>query len=260
MDNLNRNRNAQNRDANVGEWVDRELAALDTQGEWQPDMQRGLALLHQRQAKTAGPRRRWAWAATAALATGVSLMATLMATPATRGFAQRCLAACAIESGWVRDLLVGGAGANGSTVFLKPEDRRMAPDFQLTDSAGKQISLSQFRGRAVLVNFWATWCAPCRQEIPLLEDFQRDYGSRGLVVLGLALDDGGWSVVRPFAEAFQFNYPVMIADSRTTALFGGLKAVPMTFFVDKQGRIAAVHAGLCQPREYAIDIDAVLHE
>lgn len=257
MDNLNRNREARNRDANAGEWVDRELAALDAYGEWQPDMQRGLALLHQQHAKPAGSRRRWVWAATAALATGVSLMAT----PATRVFAQRCLAACAIESGWVRDLLpVHGAGSNASTVYLNSQDRRMAPDFHLTDSAGKQISLSQFRGRAVLVNFWATWCAPCRQEIPLLSDFQRDYASRGLVVLGLALDDGGWSVVRPFAEAFKINYPVMIAGSKTTDLFGGLKAVPMTFIIDRQGRIASVHAGLCQKSEYEANINAVLNE
>jgi peroxiredoxin len=251
-ENLNRNK-----ETNFGEWVDRELAALDAHNDWQPDLQRGLALLLQRRQEPAARRRRWVWAATAALATGVSLMAA----PATRNFAHRCLAACAIESGWVRDLwLVHGPGANGSTVFLNPQDRGMAPDFQLTDSAGEPVRLSQFRGRAVLVNFWATWCAPCRQEIPMLADFQRSYGSRGLVVLGLALDDEGWSVVRPFAQAFKINYPVMIADSKITDLFGGLKAVPMTFIIDKQGRIAAVHAGLYQKSEYEADIEAVLSE
>jgi thiol-disulfide isomerase/thioredoxin len=252
QDSLNRNRGA-----HADEWVDRELAALDTQSEWQPDMHRGLALLRQRQGKPAGQGRRWVWAAGAALATGV----TLMAAPATRNFAHRCLAACAIESGWVRELLLDhGAGANASTVLLKLSDRRPAPDFHLTGPAGEQISLSQFRGRAMLVNFWATWCAPCRQEIPMLEEFQRAYGNRGFVVLGLALDDGGWSVVRPFAEAARINYPVMIADSKTTDLFGGLKAVPMTFVIDKEGRVAAVHAGLCQKSECEGDIQAVLNE
>jgi peroxiredoxin len=255
-DNLNRNREARDRNVNLGGWVDRELAALDAHSEWQPDMQRGLALLQQ-QAKPAVPRRRWVWAATAALATGVSLMAT----PITRGLAQRCLSACAVESDWVRDLLlVHGPGANVSTVSLKPQDRRMAPDFQLIDSAGEQISLSQFRGRVVLVNFWATWCAPCRQEIPMLAELQRTYGRRGLVVLGLALDDGGWSVVRPFAEAARINYPVMIADAEITDLFGGLKAVPMTFIIDRQGRISALHAGQCQRSEYEADLQAVLSE
>lgn len=136
----------------------------------------------------------------------------------------------------------------------------MGPDFQLPDGSGKLFSLSQFRGRVVLVNFWATWCAPCRTEIPMLAELQRDYGSRGLVVLGLAVDDSGWSVVRPFAETAEINYPVMIADSKITDLFGGLKAVPMTFIIDKQGRVAAVHAGLCQKSEYQADIEAVLSE
>lgn len=242
---------------NAGEWVDGKLAALTARGAWQPDMQRGVALLGERQGKTAGSRQRWVWACVAALATGVSLMAT----PATRGLAQRCLTACAIESGWLRDvLLVHGAGSNASTGDLKPQDRRMGPDFQLPDGSGKLFSLSQFRGRVVLVNFWATWCAPCRTEIPMLAELQRDYGSRGLVVLGLAVDDSGWSVVRPFAETAEINYPVMIADSKITDLFGGLKAVPMTFIIDKQGRVAAVHAGLCQKSEYQADIEAVLSE
>lgn len=248
-DNVNRNS-----ETKLGEWVDLELAALDAHSEWQPDTQRGLALLHQRRANPAGPRRRWAWAA--ALATGVSLMAA----PVTRSFAHRCLSACAIESDWLRDVLAGGTDANASTEPMKPRDRRLAPDFQLTDLSGERVSLSQFRGRAVLVNFWATWCAPCRQEIPLLEDFERAYGSRGLVVLGLAVDDSGWSVVRPFVEALKINYPVMLANSKITGLFGGLKAVPMTFIIDKQGRIAAVQAGACHKSECEADIQAVLGE
>lgn len=136
----------------------------------------------------------------------------------------------------------------------------MAPDFTLTDSQGAPIRLSALRGRVVLVNFWATWCQPCRFEIPLLAGFQQVYRDRGLAVLGVALDESGWTTVKPYAEAERINYPVVIDDGRISDLFGGLKAVPTTLIIDRQGRIAATHLGLCQKSEYESDIVAVLNE
>lgn len=246
-----------NNDPSAGQWVDDELAALGPHEGWQPDMQRGLLLLREQRGRRNGGRRRWTWAAAAAVVASLSLTAT----PVTRAFAQRCLDACVSETGWVRQLLIAGiSGPTLSSVYVKPANRKMAPDFALNDSSGKLVRLSELRGDVVLLNFWATWCAPCRIEIPMFIGFQQAYRDRNFVVLGVALDDDGWNVVRPYADQKRMNYPVMLGDDRISGLFGGLKAVPTTLLIDRQGRVAATHTGLCQKREYESDITALLNE
>jgi peroxiredoxin len=181
-----------------------------------------------------------------------------MATPVTRAFAERCLSACVNESVWVRQFF--GAGALPSTVYLKPADRNMAPDFTLDDASGTPVRLSEYRGRVVLLNFWATWCGPCGMEMPLFVRFQQAYRDRGFAVLGVSVDDEGWSAVRPYVEANKISYPVMVAGDRISSLFGGLKAIPTTLIIDRRGRVAATHTGLCQKDEYERDIKAALDE
>ena len=238
-------------------WVDDELAALGPNEEWQPDLHRGLTLLREQRVRRKRGGRRWTWVAAGALATCLSLMAT----PVTRAFAQRCLSACASGTGWVRQFLTAESSSQIlSNVYIKPENRTLAPDFTLNDSRGSPVRLSQLRGDVVLLNFWATWCGPCKVEIPMFIAFQQEYRDRRFMVLGVALDDEGWSAVRPYANAKKINYPVMVDDNRISDLFGGLKAVPTTLIIDRQGRIAATHIGLCQRREYEGDIRAVLNE
>jgi cytochrome c biogenesis protein CcmG/thiol:disulfide interchange protein DsbE len=245
-----------NDELNAGRWADDELAALSTDGEWQPDINRGLALLREQRRQSAGGRHKWGWLVVGAMAAGISLMAT----PVTRAFSQRCLSACVDQSGWLLQFLrTGASNPVPSTAYIEPRDRKPAPNFTLTDAAGQPVSLSEFRGQVVLINFWATWCAPCASEIPLLIDFQQAYRARGFVVLGVALDDG-WNVVRPYAETRKINYRVLIADANISDLFGGLKAVPTTLIIDRRGRVAATHVGLCQKHEYESDIKAVLNE
>jgi peroxiredoxin len=136
----------------------------------------------------------------------------------------------------------------------------MAPDFTLTDESGRSIRLSDFRGKVLLLNFWATWCEPCGREIPWFVEFQHANKQRGFAVLGVSMDAGGWNTVKPYAEAKQIDYPLAIGNDHVAALFGGLHAIPLTLIIDRAGRVAAVHAGLCQKDEYEHDIDAVLNE
>jgi cytochrome c biogenesis protein CcmG/thiol:disulfide interchange protein DsbE len=246
-----------NNELDVSRWVDDELATLGPDREWEPDQHRGLALLREQRGKVNGRRRRSNWVVAGAMATCLSLMVT----PVTRAFAERCLSACVTGTGWVRQFLTAGtSGPIPSNVYIKPEDRRIAPDFILNDSRRKPVRLSELHGDVVLLNFWATWCASCRVEIPMFIQFQQAYRDRKFVVLGVALDEEGWSIVRPYADAKEINYPIVLGNDRVSDLFGGLKAVPMTLIIDRQGRIAATHIGLCQKSEYEGDIKAVLNE
>lgn len=122
-----------------------------------------------------------------------------------------------------------------------------APDFSLNTLDDSKATLSQYKGKVVLINFWATWCDPCRDEIPMLIDFQEKYGPRGFVVLGVAMDDEGKSVVAPFLEKERFqvggksvpiNYPILLGDEATSQKYGGLIGFPTSFLIDREGKIS----------------------
>jgi cytochrome c biogenesis protein CcmG/thiol:disulfide interchange protein DsbE len=120
-----------------------------------------------------------------------------------------------------------------------------APDFTLKDLNGKEVSLADYKGKVVLVNFWATWCTPCLGEIPELIEMQQKYGPKGFVILGLAMDDEGKSVVAPWVEKMRFdvngqklpmNYPILLANEDTATKFGGLIGYPTSVLVTKDGK------------------------
>jgi peroxiredoxin len=244
-----------NDDLNVGRWVDDRLAALSPGGEWQPNVHRGLTRLRQKVERVGG-RRRWAWVAAGAMATCISLMAT----PVTRAFAQRCVSACVSQSSWIAHFLGNVSSAVPSVAYVKPEDRKTAPDFTLNDDAGKPVTLSEYRGKVVLLNFWATWCAPCKAEIPWFIEFQRTHGEGRLGVLGVSLDEDGWTSVRPYIEERRVNYSIVIGNDDVAHLYNGVHSLPTTLIIDKSGRIAAIHVGLCNKSEYEGDIQAILNE
>jgi thiol-disulfide isomerase/thioredoxin len=141
----------------------------------------------------------------------------------------------------------------------KPSAKRnVAPDFNLKDIDGKPIKLSDYKGKVVLLNFWATWCGPCRIEIPWFIEFQKTYKDRGFTVIGVALDDEGWDVVKPYVQEKQINYPVAVGDAITEQAFGPIESLPTTLIIDKEGRIANAHVGLIGKRDYASDIEHLL--
>jgi peroxiredoxin len=141
----------------------------------------------------------------------------------------------------------------------KPEsERRTAPDFSLKDATGQTVKLSDYRGKVVLLNFWATWCGPCKLEIPWFIDFQRKLKDQGFSVIGVSMDDEGWEAVKPFVSEEGMNYPVVLGNESLSQLYGGIESLPTTFIIDREGKIAAVHIGLVSKTRYEKDLEEVL--
>jgi cytochrome c biogenesis protein CcmG/thiol:disulfide interchange protein DsbE len=134
----------------------------------------------------------------------------------------------------------------------------LAPDLVGLDSQGAPIHLSSHRGRVVVLNFWATWCGPCLAEIPLLNDLQARYGSQGVDVIGVSVDEGGWPVVAPFADKLKIAYPLALSNDEVAAAFGGLSEVPATFVIDREGRIVIKRVGVLSEEAAPLPIDRLI--
>ena len=119
----------------------------------------------------------------------------------------------------------------------------VAPEFSLRDLDGKPYSLSDAKGKVIILDFWATWCPPCRMEIPHFQALHEEYSAKGLEVIGIALDRGGVSDVRPFVRANGVTYPILIGDQKVTADYGGIRGIPTTFVIDRKGRIVQKFVG-----------------
>jgi cytochrome c biogenesis protein CcmG/thiol:disulfide interchange protein DsbE len=139
-----------------------------------------------------------------------------------------------------------------------PAKRNPAPDFTLRDAGGKPLKLSDYRGKVVLLNFWATWCPPCKAEIPWFIEFQKTYKDKGFTVIGVSLDEDGWDVVKPYLERSRINYPVVVGDAQVEQHYGGLESLPTTFIIDREGRIADVHIGLVTKNIYEEQIRSLV--
>ncbi len=118
----------------------------------------------------------------------------------------------------------------------------IAPDFDLPQLNGGQLKLSAYRGKVVLLDFWATWCDPCREEVPHFIDLQNRYGPSGLQILGVSMDDSP-EPVRDFYQQLGMNYPVVMGNARIGELYGGVLGLPIAFVIDRDGRIQDKHIG-----------------
>ena len=155
------------------------------------------------------------------------------------------LAGCNSTAKIMGDLMGERALGDPKAASVKPgKDRKAAPDFELKDANGHTVHLSDYRGKVVLLDFWATWCGPCKIEIPWFREFERENKDKGFAVIGVAMDEEGWEVVKPFAHYMNINYRLVIGDDSIAERFGGIDALPTTFLIDREGKIAAVHVGL----------------
>jgi thiol-disulfide isomerase/thioredoxin len=226
-------------------WVDERLEKLNPEAEWQPQVGRAMAKFEERRAKRTIGR----WPRILA-ATAVAAICALT-FPQPRALAARaitpCVEACEnFVSGPedIHDHIHQLMWAFHNFLGIAP------PDFELIDSTGASFRLSNSMGKVVVLNFWATWCKPCKHEIPWFEEFQRNYGKDGFEVIGVSLDEDGWKAVRPMMESQKINYRVAIADKELIRKYGGLESLPQTLLIDQKGRLLVKHTGVVSKDQY----------
>lgn len=143
----------------------------------------------------------------------------------------------------------GGKAANVASAAFQgasdaPAKGAVAPDFTLKTLDGKDVQLSSLRGKAVLLNFWATWCEPCKIEMPWLVDLQKKYRPQGLEIVGVAMDDSGEKTIADFAHKMQVNYTVLVGSEKVAQMYGGLDGLPTSFFLGRDGKVVDTALGL----------------
>ncbi len=133
-----------------------------------------------------------------------------------------------------------------------------APDFELVSLDGRKVKLSDFRGKAVVLNFWATWCAPCKVEMPWFVDLQNHYGNGQLTILGVAMDDSDPQRIAQFTSEMGVNYPVLLGTNKVSEEYGDVEYLPTTFYINRQGKIVGKVAGLIGKAEIEDDVKKAL--
>ena len=136
------------------------------------------------------------------------------------------------------------AGTSTTAQDTTRQEFKTAPDFTLERMNGDDFTLSDHEGQVVILNFWATWCAPCREEIPDFIELQKEFRDQGVLFAGLSLDKEGWSKVRPYAQKMDINYPVMVASREVRSQYGPIRAVPTTLIINKRRQVEYVAAGM----------------
>lgn len=137
---------------------------------------------------------------------------------------------------------------------------KKAPDFSLTSISGETVSLSDSDGKVRIVDFWATWCPPCRKGIPEFVELYDQYKDQGLEIIGISVDQDGAEVVKPFAKKMKMNYPVLLDDGEVSKAYGGIRAIPTAFVINQQGEIVKKYVGYRPKDVFEADIQNLLKE
>jgi thiol-disulfide isomerase/thioredoxin len=154
--------------------------------------------------------------------------------------------------------LARNKGANGSSKGQLMGN--VAPDFELAALDGKSLKLSDLRGKAVLLNFWATYCGPCKIEMPWFVELQKQYGPQGFQIIGVAMDDASPEDIAKFAKEMGVNYPILLGKDSVAESYGGVSVLPTTFFLDRDGKLIAREFGLRSRSDFVDDIKKALSQ
>lgn len=232
-----------NNEESLSRWVNSHMATLNPSAEWQPNVRQGLEHLKTR--RDTGTRRlgTWALAAFAAAAACVCLLIFPTSRTVIHGF-------------WGRNTHLGMVNVGRVSADVKAQS---APDFALSDVTGADIQMSSYRGKVVLLNFWATWCGACEIEIPWLIEFEKEHKDSGFAVIGVSMDADGWKAVKPFLDEKQINYPVVIGNDSIAESYGVVN-MPMTLIVSRDGKIAAASVGILDKNACEAEIVRLLQE
>lgn len=159
----------------------------------------------------------------------------------------------------VAAILLAASLSPAFAVSLKKEsDRKKAPAFELKNAAGELVKLSDFQGKIVLIDFWATWCLPCKASMPWMNELAAKYKAEGVEILGISMDEDGWNVVKPFIEQMGVKYPIVVGNKRVGYLYGEVDNLPVAFFVDRNQKVAGIHLGAASKKQFETTIQALL--
>jgi peroxiredoxin len=150
------------------------------------------------------------------------------------------------------------ATAHGLQLRPAHNENQMAPDFQLFSLDGRQVKLSDYRGKAVLLNFWASWCGPCKVEMPWFGELQDRYRTQGLEVIGVAADSEDKAKIKSFVEKMHVNYTILVGTDEVSDAYGGIQGLPTSFYINRDGRIVRQVAGLISEEDMETNIKEAL--
>ncbi len=192
--------------------------------------------------------------------------AAVAAAPGGRGSAEKPAAATPAETPAKAEAATSDADEAGSEQASTPHPKpavdtsqlQPAPGWVLTDLSGKPVDFSQYKGQVVLIDFWATWCGPCRMSIPHLKELYSEYKDDGFTVIGVSLDQQGPGVVRPFVAQQKIEYPIVMGNQQIVQDFGGIRGIPTAFVISQDGKIYRKYVGLRPRQTYEKDIRDLL--